>query len=130
MLRRDSAQRSFFDQTLYDRLIKPDHFLRRLFNFNLTRLKKEENQLSKHFKDKLSEGSIQLGHAFINIRSEFRESLDKDALKAHIGEAIYNKFIVKKSKPTVTLTVTRQATVAVHPMAWTGLLKKEGGSDE
>ncbi len=30
MLRRDSTQRSFFDQTLYDRLIKPDHFLRRL----------------------------------------------------------------------------------------------------
>ena len=30
MLRRDSTQRSFFDQTLYERLIKPDHFLRRL----------------------------------------------------------------------------------------------------
>ncbi len=30
MLRRDSTQRSFFDQTLYDRLIEPDHFLKRL----------------------------------------------------------------------------------------------------
>ncbi len=30
MLRRESTQRSFFDQTLYDRLIKPGHFLRRL----------------------------------------------------------------------------------------------------
>ena len=30
MLRRDSTQRSFFDQTLYDRLIESDHFLRRL----------------------------------------------------------------------------------------------------
>jgi transposase len=30
MLRRDSSQRSFFDQTLYDRLIESDHFLRRL----------------------------------------------------------------------------------------------------
>ncbi len=30
MLRRDSTQRSFFDQTLYDRLIEPGHFLRRL----------------------------------------------------------------------------------------------------
>lgn len=30
MLRRDSSQRSFFDQTLYDRLIEADHFLRRL----------------------------------------------------------------------------------------------------
>ena len=30
MLRHDSTQRSFFDQTLYDRLIKPGHFLRRL----------------------------------------------------------------------------------------------------
>ncbi len=30
MLRRDSTQRSFFDQTLYDRLIEADHFLRRL----------------------------------------------------------------------------------------------------
>ena len=30
MLRRDSTQRSFFDQTLYDRLIEPGHFLKRL----------------------------------------------------------------------------------------------------
>ena len=30
MLRRDSSQRSFFDQTLYDRVIKPEHFLKRL----------------------------------------------------------------------------------------------------
>lgn len=30
MLRRDSSQRSFFDQTLYDRLIEPGHFLKRL----------------------------------------------------------------------------------------------------
>ncbi len=30
MLRRDSSQRSFFDQTLYDRLIKPGNFLKRL----------------------------------------------------------------------------------------------------
>ncbi len=30
MLRRDSTQRSFFDTTLYDRLIEADHFLRRL----------------------------------------------------------------------------------------------------
>ena len=30
MLRRESTQRSFFDQTLYDRLIESDHFLRRL----------------------------------------------------------------------------------------------------
>lgn len=30
MLRRDSTQRSFFDQTLYDRLIEADHFLKRL----------------------------------------------------------------------------------------------------
>lgn len=33
MLRRDSTQRSFFDQTLYDRLIEPDHFLKRLDEF-------------------------------------------------------------------------------------------------
>lgn len=30
MLRRDSTQRSFFDPTLYDRLIEPGHFLKRL----------------------------------------------------------------------------------------------------
>src|SRR3990167_117680 len=30
MLRRDSTQRSFFDQSLYDRLIGPEHFLRQL----------------------------------------------------------------------------------------------------
>src|SRR3972149_219756 len=30
MLRRDSTQRSFFDQGLYDRLIGPEHFLRQL----------------------------------------------------------------------------------------------------
>ena len=30
MLRRDSTQRSFFDTTLYERLIEPDHFLKRL----------------------------------------------------------------------------------------------------
>ncbi|MFC1491006.1 hypothetical protein ACFLQ0_00220, partial [Nitrospinota bacterium] len=30
MLRHDSTQRSFFDETLYDRLIAPDHFLNRL----------------------------------------------------------------------------------------------------
>ena len=33
MLRRDSTQRSFFDPALYDRLIEPDHFLRRLDTF-------------------------------------------------------------------------------------------------
>lgn len=30
MLRRDSTRRSFFDPTLYDRLIEPGHFLKHL----------------------------------------------------------------------------------------------------
>ena len=92
------------------------------------RLKKEETALKEHFKEKLpTDISFPIGGTSIMIVQSGKTILDRKALEKFVGTETYKSFCSWRSE--LKLTIQRSAVVAIHPKAWTGLIRKGGSND-